>query len=161
MDKKGEGGVSRFSVESFLFHIAEKFCRWTLLCCVSESFRQRKSLWIRGEGECQDFRSKIFCLTVPKKFVEEPFCVSENLWFRKMLGIREGAGITIFRQNCFVSQYRKTRRGTFWCFKKFLVSKYFMVQRDMSRISVENFLSYSTETFRRGTLRCCVSEIFR
>ena len=23
-----------------------------------------------------------------------------------MLGIREGAGITIFRQNCFVSQYR-------------------------------------------------------
>ena len=39
-----------------------------------------------------------------ENFVEEPFCVSENLWYRKMLGIREGAGITI----CFVSQYRKT-----------------------------------------------------
>ena len=55
-----------------------------------------------------DFPLKNFCLTVPKNFVEEPFCVSENLWYRKMLGIREGAGITIFRQNCFVSQYRKT-----------------------------------------------------
>ena len=46
--------------------------------------------------------------TVPKNFVGEPFCVSENFWYRKMLGIREGAGITIFCQNCFVSQYRKT-----------------------------------------------------
>ena len=74
-------------------------------CAVSENFRKRKSLWIRG-GEYKDFPSKIFCLTVPKHFVEEPFCVSENFWYRKMLGIREGAGITIFRQNGFVLQYR-------------------------------------------------------
>ena len=53
-----------------------------------------------------DFQLKNFCLTVPKNFAEEPFCVWENFWYRKMLGIREGAGITIFRQNCFVSQYR-------------------------------------------------------
>ena len=33
-----------------------------------------------------------FCLTVPKNFVDEPFCVSENLWYRKMLGIRGGRG---------------------------------------------------------------------
>ena len=49
-----------------------------------------------------DFSLKNFCLTVPKNFVEEPFCVSENFWYRKMLGIREGASITIFCQNCFV-----------------------------------------------------------
>ena len=55
-----------------------------------------------------DFPLKIFFLTVPKNFVEEPFCVSEKFWYRKMLRIREGAGITIFCQNCFVSQYRKT-----------------------------------------------------
>ena len=55
-----------------------------------------------------DFPLKKFCLPVPKNFVEEPFCVSENFWYRKRLGIREGAGITIFCQNCFVSQYRKT-----------------------------------------------------
>ena len=30
----------------------------------------------------------------------------------------------------------------------------------MSRFCVENFLSHSTETFRRGTLLCCVSENF-
>ena len=46
-----------------------------------------------------------------------------------MLGIREGAGITIFCQNCFVSQYQKTRRGTIACFTKFLVSKKFMDMR--------------------------------
>ena len=27
-----------------------------------------------------DFPLKKFCLTVPKNFVEEPFCVSENFW---------------------------------------------------------------------------------
>ena len=54
-----------------------------------------------------DFPLKNFCLTVPRNFVEET-CVSENFWYPIMLGIREGAGITIFRQNCFVSQYRKT-----------------------------------------------------
>ena len=53
-----------------------------------------------------DFLLQNFCLTVPKNFVEEPFCASESFWYRKMLGIREGAGITIFRQNCLVSQYR-------------------------------------------------------
>ena len=47
------------------------------------------------------FSVEFFCLTVPKTFAEEPF------WYRKVLGIREGAGITIFCQNCFVSQYRK------------------------------------------------------
>ena len=26
---------------------------------------------------------KFFCLTVPKHFVEEPFCASKNFWYRK------------------------------------------------------------------------------
>ena len=56
-------------------HSIEKFRRGTLLCCVSKNFRSRKSLWIRG-GEYQDFPSKIFCLTVPKNFLGEPFSVS-------------------------------------------------------------------------------------
>ena len=30
----------------------------------------------------------------------------------------------------------------------------------MSRFSVENFLSHTTKTFRRGTVLCCVSENF-
>ena len=52
-----------------------------------------------------DFALKIFRLSVPKIFVDKPFSVSENFWYRKMLGIIEGAGFTIFRQNCSVSQY--------------------------------------------------------
>ena len=65
--------MSRFSVENFLSHSTETFRRGTFLSCVSENFRKPKILWIRREGEYQDFPSKIFCLTVPKRFVEEPF----------------------------------------------------------------------------------------
>ena len=72
-----------------------------------------------GGGEYQNFLSKIFCLTVPKKVVGETLRVS------------------LIR-----------------------VSKNFMLRRVMSRISVENFLCHSTETIRRGTLLCCVSENF-
>ena len=81
----------------------------------------------RGEGgsEYHDFPSKNSCLTVPKHFVEEPFCA---------------------------------------VFQKFPVAKKFMDKRGgggegVSRCSVENFLSHSAETFRRGTLLCSVSEI--
>ena len=63
-----------------------------------------------------DFPLKNFRVTVPKNFVDEPFCVSENFWYRKMLGIRKRAGITIFCQNCFVfvlsHSTEKLRRGT-------------------------------------------------
>ena len=51
MDKKGGGGGGGREyhkiVENFLSHSAEKFRRGTLLCCVSENFWKRKSLWIR------------------------------------------------------------------------------------------------------------------
>ena len=39
------------------------------------------------------------------------------------------------------------------------MSKKFLLQRVMPRYSVEKFLSHSKETFRRGTLLSCVSEI--
>ena len=83
MDKRGGGrgrreGVSRFSVKNFLSQSAEKFRRITLLRCVSENFRQSKSLRIRrgrGGRNFKIFRQK-FCLTVPKVFVGEPLSVS-------------------------------------------------------------------------------------
>ena len=48
------------------------------------------------------------------------------------------------------------------CFRKFLVAKKFLDRREgeLSRFSFENFLSPNAETFRRGTLLCCVSENF-
>ena len=66
-------GVSRFCVENVFCHRAEKIGRGILMCCVSENFWWRKSLWIKG-GEYQGFASKIFCVTVPKNLVGEPFC---------------------------------------------------------------------------------------
>ena len=66
------------------------------------------------------FSVEIFCLTVPKKFVGEPYSVS------------------LIR-----------------------VSKSFMLQRVMSRFSVEIFLSHSAEKIRSGSLLCSVSENFR
>ena len=69
--------VSSFSLENFLSHSAEKCRRRTLLRCVSENFRQRKSLSIRGEERgISSFAVDFFCLTVPKSFVQERFSVS-------------------------------------------------------------------------------------
>ena len=62
---------------NFLSRITEKLRRGTLLCCVSENFRQRKSLWIRGGGESiKIFRRTFFRRTVPKNFLGESFSVS-------------------------------------------------------------------------------------
>ena len=64
-----EGRGSRFSVEFVLSHSTKTFRRGTLLCIVSETFRLRKSLWIRGGGEgggIEVLRRNFFVLTVPK-----------------------------------------------------------------------------------------------
>ena len=65
-------GLCHDFCRNFLSDNAEKFCRGTLLCCVSEKFRQRKSLWIRVRGKCPDSPAKISCPTVPKNFVGQP-----------------------------------------------------------------------------------------
>ena len=49
------------------------------------------------------------------------------------------------------------------CFRKFLVAKKFVEKKvggGLSKLSVEEILSHSTETFPRGTLLCRVSEKF-
>ena len=85
--------------ETLIFSV-DKFCL-TVPNIVS---RNSMDKW--GEEGLTLFQSKVFCLTLPKKVVETPFSVFKNFWNRKILGIREGAGITIFRTNCFVSPYR-------------------------------------------------------
>ena len=54
---------------------------------------------------------------MPKIFVEEPFCVSENFCYRKMLGIREGSGITIIRLSLSAGSFlpKPQNRQTFSC----------------------------------------------
>ena len=70
-----EEGLSRFSVENYLSHSAEKFRGWRKSFCVSFILGIDK-VWTRGGGgrQYQDFAPKFFCLTVPKNFVGEPFC---------------------------------------------------------------------------------------
>ena len=55
-----------------------------------------------GRREFHEFLLKISCLTVPKIFIEEHFCVSEIFWCRKTFVIRDRVGITKIRRNCFV-----------------------------------------------------------
>ena len=68
-------------------------------------FTVAKKFMDKGGGKYQDFPWKISSPTGPKNFVRGPFCFT-NFGYRKMVGVREGAGITIFRRNYFVSQYR-------------------------------------------------------
>ena len=56
-------------------------------------------------------------------------CVSEKFWYRKRLGMREGAGITTFCQNCFVLQYRKTTYGNPSVLNKSSIVEKFMDKR--------------------------------
>ena len=75
MDKRGWGGVSRFSFEFFVVSQCRKFPLGNPL--VFYLFRVSKKFMdnggVRGGREYQDFPSKI-CLTAPKNFVAEPFC---------------------------------------------------------------------------------------
>ena len=71
----GGGGVSKFSVEKFLSHIAGKLCRGTFLCCVSETFLYRIDLWM-SSGGVSNFSVDFFCRTVSKNAVGEPFSLS-------------------------------------------------------------------------------------
>ena len=115
------GGISRSSVEIFMSHSAEKFCKGILLFLgkflVSKSFMDekggitffrrkflvsqcRKISWaslrcfrkfgvsknfMHNRGY-QNFPPKIFCLTVPKNFVKEPFSVSLISGIKKCWG---------------------------------------------------------------------------
>ena len=94
MDKRGgtggEGGSITIFRRKFFVSVPKKFRRGTLLCfrklLVSKNFMDK-----RGRGSIMIFPRKNF-VSVPKKFVGEPFCVSENFWYRKILWIRGGGG---------------------------------------------------------------------
>ena len=104
--------VSSFSLENFLSHSAEKCRRRTLLRCVSENFRQRKSLSIRGEERgISSFAVDFFCLTVPKSFVQEPFSVSLFSGIEKIYALEGYA--TIFCRISLSDSAEIFRRETF------------------------------------------------
>ena len=158
-------GVSRLSVKIFLSHSAEKNSRGSLLRCVSEKFRQLKSVWIRGGGSIKIFSRKFFSYSAEKiSRVNLLCCVSENFRQPKSLWIRGGGSIMFFSRQFFFAQCRKSQQGnpSVLCFRKLLVAKSFMDKKGgISRVSVENFLSDSAEKFRRETLQCVISFGYR
>ena len=153
-EEKKLGLVSKFYVERFLSHSAEKFRRRTgnpsVLCfrkfLVAKVFMDEK-------GGVSQVSVGNFCLTVPTKFVGEPFNLSLASG-TKIIYASEGY-VTIIRRKIFVSQYRiiSQRNPPLQCFRKFLVAKKFVEKKEeggVLKISVENVLSGSAEKFRRG-----------
>ena len=82
----------------------------TVLNLVFKGFRQISIpplIFVLYAEEYHDFQLKIYCLTMPKHFVDEPFRVSENFWYQKTLLISEKMGVTISSRRFVVSEYRK------------------------------------------------------
>ena len=81
---KGGGGLSRFSVEKFFSHSAEKFLRGIFYCFIN--FRYRKMLGIR-EGETRYFFEKNSSPSAEKLCRGTLlFCVSEIFRWPKVYG---------------------------------------------------------------------------
>ena len=110
------------------------------------------------KGGYHDYLSEIFCLTVPKNFVGEPFCVSQNFWYRKILWIRAGEGrregVSRFCFKNFLSHSaEKLRRGIFQCFSNFGYSKILCITGVYHDFLSKNFcLTVPKST--RGARRC-------
>ena len=93
-DKRG-GENRNFPLKVYCFTVPNKF--------VGERFSVSMISGIEnfyaseGYVTISDFVSKFFCFSVPINFVGATFCVAEKVWYRKMLGTREGANITTSR----------------------------------------------------------------
>ena len=95
-----------------------------------------EKVWMRGWGggaECQSFPSKISCLTVPKKFVGEPFKVS---LFSGIEKVHASDNYVIFSSKFFVSKNQKTLQGnpSVLCSRNIPVAKMFKVKRGSIKI---------------------------
>ena len=77
-------------------------------------FLVAKKFMDKREREVSRFPSKKFCLTVPRKFVGEPFSVSLISGIEKFYA-SEGY-VTIFCRNFLSHSAKKFRRGTLLCF---------------------------------------------
>ena len=85
MDSKG---TSLLSVDTFLFHSAKKTRAETVRCF--RKYLVLQMFFDKRRGGCITTFLPKSCLTVPKKFVDEPFCVSEKIRYRKILRIVMG-----------------------------------------------------------------------
>ena len=97
-----------------------------------------KKICLRGLD--QGFPSKLFCLTVPKYFVEEPFFVAESFGYRKCFWIKAGSGITILCRSILSHCTKLFHRITLLCFRTVRVTENFMPTRKISRFPCRKFV---------------------
>ena len=92
-------------LSKFLSHSTKKYRRGTLVCF---SIDRVPKIFM---GKRRGVRVTIFCqslfLTVPKNFVGQPFCVSENFVYRKSLWIREEGCVSQFLSKCVSDSTKK------------------------------------------------------
>ena len=97
----------------------------------------------------------IFCLTVPTKFVGEPFSLSLASG-TKIIYASEGY-VTIIRRKVFVSQYRNIsqRNPPLQSFRKFIVAKKFVEKKEEGE-----YWKFPSKTFCLEVPRNFVGEYF-
>ena len=146
MDKRGERGGSGREYHKFLW----KFCCLRVILRFFRNFPISKKI-LRTRGICHGSPSKIYCITVLKKILEEPFWVSKSLWCRKSLWIWWGGGTdsaSLFSSKVCCDKVPKN----FLCCRIFLPWRHFKERRGergdwkgVSRFPVENLLSHRTK----------------
>ena len=114
-------GVSRVSVGIFFSYSAEKISGLTLLCPVSEIFRQPKNLWIRGVGSFMFFCRKNFFSQCRKIQQGNPSVLcSRKLLVAKIFMDKKGGISRVSVENFFSCQsFEKCRRGFLQSLNKF------------------------------------------
>ena len=144
-----KGGVSRFSVDNFWFHISEEFREHPFI--VSKKLGYPKSLCIKGGTTF--FRRKKLVSECKKCSWASLQCFTKiGVWKKFYASEREG-GITFLPRKLLSHSSEKCRCGTVRCFRKFRVSQKFMHKKWISLNSDEKFLSHIAEKFREGTLQ--------
>ena len=111
---------------------AEKLCRGNLLCCVSESFRWRISLWMRSGESIKIFRRNFLSQSV-ENFRRGTFSLISGI---EKFYASEGY-VTISRRKLLSHSTETFRRRTLLCcFGKFPVANKFL---DEKRGSIKIF----------------------
>ena len=151
--------MSRFFVRFFLSRSPKKLHRGTLLCftkfLVSKNFMEKRGEEEEERGSIKILR-QFFLVSLPKKFVGEPFIVSLISGIEKCYAC-EGY-VMYFCRNFLSRTIEKLRRGPLRCFTKFLVPKGLWKRGGRGGRPYHDFPSvlscHIAEKIRGGTLYC-------
>ena len=140
--------MSRFSVK-ISSHSDKKIRRGTLLRCVSEKFRQPKSLWIRGEGSIKSFRRKRLSDCAEKFRMGTFQCVI----FLSIENLSPSEGyVTIFCRSSLSDSDKRTCRGTLLrC-----VSENFRQRKSLQKGKRRKYQDFPSKFFSSHSVeKCC------